>query len=411
VSEHLAHDAHLRAALRHAPDHALSPPAGLSQTILAAARKAHRPPRPAPAPPPVRMRAAGSGPLAWLQRLSSPRWAGALATGLVAALGLGLWLDLGHEPVIERPATPLTRDARSTPAANAVPPAEVVAPSAAATARDSSDAAKTASARSTLPPQRADGAATAGRDAVAEPSRGKLDDTHRSGQQDALATTQRRAAQTTAGAELKQRAATAAPASPMARSQPAAATEGGVEARLEPQPGPSTPVPEPAPAPPAALAKEQGPRAADVDRAVGPTTSPPASGELRATLAPRAARKAEADVPRAAPARALLQLAQAEIASGTARWTWTAPGRTDATPLDAAAQAWLERVAQQADGHWTDTADRGEPSAAIEVRWWRDGQLHATLRIEAEALRWLEPGGAVRRAALDGGTLQRLRSF
>ncbi|HEY6352964.1 MAG TPA: hypothetical protein VIY30_00615, partial [Burkholderiaceae bacterium] len=125
MSEDFAHDAHLRAALRHAPDHALSPPSGLSQTILAAARQAHQPARPTAAPPPVRMRAAGSPGLSrWLQRLFAPRWAGAWAAGLVAALGLGLWLDLEMQPVLERTDTVAMGSVPPpTPASSEVAPA------------------------------------------------------------------------------------------------------------------------------------------------------------------------------------------------------------------------------------------------------------------------------------------------
>ena len=68
-------------------------------------------------------------------------------------------------------------------------------------------------------------------------------------------------------------------------------------------------------------------------------------------------------------------------------------------------------MVQAARGRWVEVSERGESLDALEVRWWRDGWPHATLRIEAEGLRWIEPSGRIRYAPLDAGTLQRLRSF
>ena len=110
------------------------------------------------------------------------------------------------------------------------------------------------------------------------------------------------------------------------------------------------------------------------------------------------------------PALALLRRAQGEIAAGSGRWTWSAPGRRTIGPLDDGAQAWLARVAQAAQGRWSDSNERGESIDATEARWWRDGWPHATLRIEADGLRWIEPGGRVQFAPLDAATLQRLRN-
>jgi len=145
VSDDLAHDAHLRAALRHAPDHALAPPSGLSQAILTAARRAHRPARPTPAPPPVRMRAARGRPLrarlhAWLRRLFAPRWAGAWAAGLVATLGVGLWLDLEWRPALDRPAVVAMNSPRPDSAAAVETPREAT-PAGSPEAADASPAA------------------------------------------------------------------------------------------------------------------------------------------------------------------------------------------------------------------------------------------------------------------------------
>ncbi len=106
----------------------------------------------------------------------------------------------------------------------------------------------------------------------------------------------------------------------------------------------------------------------------------------------------------------LLRRAQAEVAGGT-DWTWIPPGNAVMVPFDAAARAWLSRVVQAARGRWVEVGERGESLDALEVRWWRDGWPHATLRIEAGGLRWIEPGGRIRYAPLDAATLQQLRSF
>ncbi|HEY6356134.1 MAG TPA: hypothetical protein VIY30_16750, partial [Burkholderiaceae bacterium] len=161
-------------------------------------------------------------------------------------------------------------------------------------------------------------------------------------------------------------------------------------------------VPQPAASSPAQAA----PRAND---------QPPAPGAMapRAALTQHSANQAELGetVAAASPALTLLRRAQAELASGGARWTWAIPGAATMTPLDDSAQAWLSRVVQTAAGRWVEVNERGESRDALEVRWWRDGWPHATLRIEAEGLRWIEPNGRIRYAPLDAATLQRLRSF
>jgi len=390
VSEDLAHDAHLRAALRHAPDHALSPPARLSQAILAAAQQAHRPPRPAVAPPPPRMRPAGRGPLAWWwQRLTSPRVAGALATGLLAALGLGLWLDLATEPAIDR------RDglAKSGSATEAQRSADPIA--SAGEARDATPAT-TGAAATAAAPVRETAPATAAPAANERPV-------------DSAGT---RRPERHADARSRRGDAPVSGDDPQLRAEAAVRPRNDEPARAQSDASADGRIAAPAAAPPAApaLATVQATRAAaPVD---GATTVPPAGdNELRATLA-QGARKAETDgaAMAASPALALLQRARSETATGSARWTWATPGRDATAPFDDAAQAWLGGVAQSAPARWGDVTDRGDARDAIEVRWWRDGQLVATLRIEADGLRWIDATGRVRHAPLDAPALQRLRT-
>ena len=366
MSEDLAHDAHLRAALRHAPDHALSPPSGLSQTILAAARQVHRPARATPAPSPMGRRAAPTQRLrAWLRRLFAPRWAGAWAAGLVAALGLGLWLDLGLQPTIERPAAVATGGAQPEAAA----PAEV------ARGPTSQNGSVAGDAR------------------VAELSKAATPAPARRGEVGAGVAQQRAAVDASRDLAALQDSTAPQPATPPAL---AVAPEASQPAHQM--------------AAPAAKAAAQSP-APLADAHAGEPSARNAAG-LRA--APGEAHKAEVGdaAPAASPALTLLRRAQAELAAGSATWTWAAPGRAAAmAPFDDAAQAWLRRVVQGARGRWLDVSERGESLAALEVRWWRDGWPHATLRIEPDGLRWIEPGGRIRYAPLDPATLQRLRSF
>jgi len=383
VSEDLAHDAHLRAALRHAPDHALSPPSRLSQSILAAARLAHRPPRATVAPAPVRMRAAGHRPVDdWLRRLFAPRWAGAWAAGLVAALGLGLWFDLELQPVVDRPSEPSVRS--EAPAKQATPEAaRAPAPGVDGSVGEAHAAALSKSAPTTAAPAPDDSPSMDTARIAAARRDGERATTHRS--EGVAGETERRAAKVApSGGRVRQEAATPPLATP-----PAATT--GTPA-LEPTPEARPPAP--------ALAMKEESRMRQTD----PQPAAPVAPESRSAVVDPAP-------PAASPALTLLRRARADLAAGSARWTWAVPGSPVMAPFDDAAQAWLARVVEAARGRWADVGERGESLDALEVRWWRDGQPHATLRIEADGLRWIEPSGRIRYAPLEAGALQRLRSF
>jgi hypothetical protein len=364
VSEDLAHDAHLRAALRHAPDHALSPPSGLSQTIIAAARQTHRPVRATPAPPPpMRRRVAPTQRLRdWLQRLFAPRWAGAWAVGLLAALGLGLWLDLELQPVVEPPTAVATNSGQPEIPSRVQEMRAPPLPSDSATydtrAGALAKAAPSAPARTTE--------RTVAQGSARATPRAESRAVDEAGQR-------RREA---VGPLVTQRE-TDVPSSDAMRQDPSAAQ----------------------PAAPPAVAAAKINRQADQLAA--------------AQAATREAAKSEASEPVAAasPALTLLRRAQGELANGSAVWTWAVPGNATMAPFDDAAQAWLWRVVQLARGRWIEVSERGESLDALEVRWWRDGWPRATLRIEAQGLRWIEPGGRIRYAPLDAGTLQRLHTF
>jgi hypothetical protein len=111
------------------------------------------------------------------------------------------------------------------------------------------------------------------------------------------------------------------------------------------------------------------------------------------------------------PALTLLRRIRADSAAQSAQWTWQPPGATAPRPVDADGEAWLLRLVQTARGRWVEVAVPSDPGGAAEVRWWRDGQPHARLRIEAGGLRWLETSGRIRFAPLEPPALERLRSF
>lgn len=405
MSEDLAHDAHLRAALRHAPDHALAPPSGLSQTILAAARQAHRPVRPTVAPPPpMRRRSAGLQPLrAWLRRVFAPRWAGAWATGLVAALGLGLWLDLELQPVVERPPvvamTPPQPE--NTTRADAVSAPTTAGEAAAGAALES--VAKPTPPAPARTPENIDARSKQRAAARAEMSVNEITGASRA--EVVAGAAQARAAESGASGVLvlRQGSVAAPPASP----PPAVTTAPAAE--------PLTDLPADQMKSARGRAAASGAEEPPVARSALPANEPPARARSATGLgaALQDSRKAEVGdtVTAASPAFTLLRRAQPELAAGSAVWMWTAPGSAAMTPFDAAAQAWLSRVVQATRGRWVDVGERGDPLGAVEVRWWRDGWPHATLRIEPNGLRWIEPGGRIRYAPLDAAPLQQLRSF
>jgi hypothetical protein len=391
MSEDLSHDAHLRAALRHAPDHALAPPAGVNQAILSAARQAHRPPRATVAPtPPVQMVPAhASRWLAWWQRLATPRWAGALATAFVAALGLGLWFDLGDEPVLDRPE-PIVAQAPVNPE-----PAGSAAVARGAIGGAGPDEAKAEAmpAPTPAPPPRAESTDRAKRAPPTDRA-----DARKSDRSEAVA---RRSRDANTSAAIADRA----PA-----TKPRATVEGAAAAARESRDGErSSAAPQPAASPeqpPSALAKT----APATVPALPSSDAMAAQGRSALRLAPAPSALAEA-APAASPALTLLRRVRAEHAARTARWTWQAPQAGTVTAFDEMGDAWLLRVVQSARGRWSDVADAGAGRDALEVRWWRDGWPHATLRIEADGLRWVEANGRIRYAPMDAAALQRLRAM
>lgn len=377
MSEDLSHDAHLRAALRHAPDHALAPPAGVSQTILNAARQVHKPARPAATPAPaVRITVAPPRAIAWLRQwFASPRLAGGLATGLVAALCLGLWIDLGREPVIDRTPVEAAKEMRSSQATPAAPPAV-------GSGDASADELRRAQQQSVPPAAPADGSsAKRSTDATAAKSERRVEPALR-------------------------QAPAARPAPPERREERVAPESEGAVAETARAQAEATPAAPMATAP-GAPDPQQRDAAVRSDMRMSS-----AAGRAAAVAGARAsAVDSAADaVATASPAFTLLRRTRSEMANGLARWTWMPPGKAAIVPLDEAAHEWLARVVQASRARWSDTTERASPGEALEVRWWRDDWPQATLRIEADGLRWIEHNGRIRHAPLDPATLQRLRN-
>lgn len=361
-------DEYLRAALRHAPDHALTPPAGVSQAILAAARQVHRPVRPPPEP--VAARAPVPRHVTWherLQQLLSPRWAGSLATALIGALVVGLWFDQDlPTPTLRSEEGPSMKAAERKAAAPVAP----VAPAAVRDARETA----------APPPALARGTATTPAAHPVAPS-------------------------TAAPAQAPPaREAPVAEVAPAGRTNPmpTAPADSSDLARARDQPARNA-VAEP-------RRTEAQVAAAAKEFAAAPEIAarPKLGGALGALARPEPVASAPGA---ASPALTLWRRAVAESNARTAIWTWQPANAPSPRSFDADGQAWLLRLVQTARGRWTDVAEASDGAAATEVRWWRDDRAIARLRIEAQGLRWLEPSGRIRFAPLEADALARLRGF
>lgn len=420
-------DEYLRAALRHAPDHALTPPSGVNQAILAAARQVHRP-RPAVEATPAARAAAPARSVPrrsrpWheqLQWLLSPRWAGGLASVLVGALVIGLWLD----EEVPAPTAPREEDvaSRASQREAATPAASMAPPPTAAT--DSATAASEPALGKVLADVRSSPASVTAEPASAPPpeSRANADTPKAPPERDAGL-----AAQALRRDGPGERVTPPQPQQRAAQAPDTTSTPGARDAAQEAASTPPSPAPAPM-APPqlerqaaarasagggvnAGRPESRSPDAADTKSATGATAPTPESAlRFRAEALERPAAVAAA-ASAASPALTTWRRATNESAARSAIWTWQ-PG-ADASPrsFDADGQSWLLRVVQTARGRWVDVAESSDGGAALEVRWWRDDQPHARLRIETQGLRWIEPSGRVRYAALGPAALERLRGF
>jgi hypothetical protein len=440
-------DAWLDAALRHAPDAGVGPPAAVREAILREARAASMQAS-GRAAPGTRARASGGiGAVlgAFWDWLARPPVAAGFASILVATVIGVMWWDRPLDATLERPAltaaAPATRSSSSN-AALAAPPAPET--------REESQL----SALGAQPPALASPVPTPEQLAAAQQSAtmAAVDASRLRGQAGAPKEEARRES----SASAKIAAAPAVTEDRLARAPAAAAPAAKAEAP------PRAPVPDtgldksrramvPAGEGPAANevrgADTRGPQASEGTLARrskdAPEPFPSASaGAVQAMPSDRAAERfAQRDERGAADANALrpsriapaappaagamraplLASLRDRIAAEPGRWSWS---RDDGAPRAAAddLMAWLARadastrsasLRTDADalGRSGSEAGAGTPAEPpTMLRLYRDGQLQASLRVDATGLEATDVAGAVQRVPLAAPDRAALRS-
>jgi hypothetical protein len=393
----LAPDARLRAALRHAPDHADLPPTAVSHTILAAAHAAARPQAvEAPAAPSFKL---ASTLRAWWHRLGAPRpvWAGATAVLLVSVLTLRLWVD---EPV--PPAAEVSAPAPAT--APAAPPVQTptapapVTPSPTAQAPQVVPPAAKAHAPRPLPGP----TSTAAPAQRQEPSLNAAGDARHLAPEPATAP-----AQGSAGA-IGERAR---PVSPAAAPPPTTAESRPAEPR------PQLAVPAPSPAPATALATVP-----DSAGAAAPAPIARSAPALAAAKAPAPMRESARDpVSADATGHRAERMPDGLVGKAAAiteppslkAWLLAARSATDDPrwPLSPAQRRLLLALDELAGTRWrpgpiaAPDVETGPPPRALQQR----GGGVSTLRQVPQGALWTEPDGRQWLAPLDDPARQALR--
>jgi hypothetical protein len=306
-----------------------------------------------------------------------------------------LWIDLGREPLVERtPPEPAAqpRSGETAPAVQPVPEPRGDASGRVAELTRNVEALG-AVKRSTSEPK-AEGRADAARQRQAAPT----------------AKAPERRADNVATPRVEAEPPSPAPAEPAVQ----AAAPAALPPAAVPAPAPSAaPMPSMAEATTPARKAESAVQQAQADAAARSESRMSTAAGRAAAVAGLRAPVAElaADAAAGSPPFALLRRARGDTAGGIARWTWMPPSKAAIAPMDDAAQDWLARVVQATRGRWSDSAERAGAGDAVEVRWWRDDWPQATLRIEADGLRWIEHSGRIQHAPLDAATLQRLNRF
>lgn len=352
-SDDVHSDAHLLAALRHAPDHDLAPPANVSRAILDHARQAARQAtRPTSSWQP-RLRDA-------FDALWRPAPLAAFGTLAMATLIGVIWG--GHE--LPEPTPGLPPPAARAPA-GAQPPAEDPA----AARRADPQAGTDIVAAQRKPPAPFPAAPGLRRDVSAPPA---APVPRVEGVDERAAEKQRPQAKSTA-----ERAALPA----VGRAVDAAGDA--------PLPAPSsmaTPVPVPAP--------QVQSRAA---------IAPQTAAREAATLEERGGRASAVD-----PLAGAAALIESMPATDAARLRWrVAPQRL--LPHTAVQQQWWTRVRQDSQGRWqpADAARGGATAPLVELLV--DDVVQGSIAFDADALVWRDGRGAAWRAELPDAQLARLR--
>ncbi|MCW5665132.1 MAG: hypothetical protein KIT35_14980 [Piscinibacter sp.] len=321
-------DPWLREALRHAPDAADGPPAKLDDHILRMGRAAVAP-RPAPTPPaPPSL---GERLLSAWDWLARPPVAAGFASLLVATVVGVMWWDRPlQETLPPRESAPT-----ATAEADAVP-VPTPAPAPAVVSRGAPESPPAPAARPPEPKETARKAAAPEPLVPAAPPPGARPEPARELAADRASREKTEKAERTLDAEatnrslLERRADAAAPAQPALSAAPPAASALG--------------------AAPSGLVGGLRARAA-----VG-TIETPSLSNLRFEIKPRA---------------------QA--------WTWQRDGGAE-RPMDDAMQDWIALADRTARPHWNPGPAAGE-GATTTLRFLRDGNLKATLRIGPKGLR------------------------
>jgi hypothetical protein len=363
-------DAHLLAALRHAPDADICAPVALSNAIVRAARVATRAQaKAAPAPAPSWLDVLAQ---AWLAFSRPPVMAGVASIVLATAVGLNVWQQPAEAPVAPPAKAKVTGVADRAPA-----PTEASAPALTSTARSTARTAAAAPAGVARETPSLAPAAPAGT-VVAEAAISREDPTARG------------AAQTTSHAQAQARNASPPPmvAAMHAAAPPAPhlAESPSLEQRALERGQPD-------------LLAGAVPAGKGAAAAKAAAATPLAGTRIAPHAADKSVDQARAERSSTAPARSaaptLSALAEA-LAAEPQRWQV----RRGAQPPQAtspSAAAWLVQLDALAAGRWQSTdvppveALRGtvgaEP-ASIDLGWERDGVVLQRLWLSADGVLW-----------------------
>jgi hypothetical protein len=415
VPDHEQRDAHLLAALQHAPDRDVRPPPALSAQILLSARQAVQ-----PAPPAVPARPWKE---TWLERLlqwqrllTQPATAGALATLAVATVIGLMWRSgvpaneeqqfaVAQVVVPEAPApAPATEVAAQAPAALArAAPAPVADAAAPAKAEQAANEVRRLKAARTEPVRRESALRQQGAAPPVAPSRGRIAGESSQSQSQSQPQPQSQSqSQPDAGAGAGAGAAGLAAAGPAAAAagpgrNSADGADGADEAAVAAAPAPAAMAPATAdlsadPWADVAAALQERPGAVGLSAPPGSQATPP----LVMEYAPLSSARRAASAERAGPPE---PRAAAASAANTA--------------ADAAA-GWLRRVHAATRGRWQPvTADA---LAGVNLQAARtvlvDGAPAGRLVLDGRGVLWLPQAAAAQawRADLDAPALQALRA-
>lgn len=349
-----AHDAHLRAALRHAPDAQLQPPPALSDLILKEARAKARD---AAAP----MRAPRHPLLSVWDWLARPSVATGFAGVMVATLVGLMWWDQPMDEAMPRAPAPATAPAQPSSPAEA-PPAATQAPAAEAEHADASKRKKEARAPAAAKP-----VAPAPTPTKPEPANERV-------------APRPPPREEVAGLTAPPPPAAAAPPAPSVTTQDSAVA------------GSSSAT---------SVAKSQAADEPKRMRAMAPATDATSN---------KAGIPTNLDELRQSRVEATPTLAQlrSAVAAEPARWTWQRDGSPPQAVNDTV-RSWLARLDGDAGDRW-QPVDASVLRAGREIRLLRDGHLQHGFRLFESGVLWQIPQGRWQRVTLPPASLSALET-